>query len=64
LITALGSQSITLAHHAQRLVREAAFLLTFGTRPRIRAALFARLCAGRRLDGTLGSALERRGDGS
>jgi alkylation response protein AidB-like acyl-CoA dehydrogenase len=47
LITALGSPSITLEHHAQRLAREALFLLTFGTRPAIRAALSARLCAGR-----------------
>jgi len=64
LITALGSQSITLSHHAQRLLREAAFLLTFGTRPRIRELLFAHLCAGRRAGGTLGPALGGRGDGS
>jgi alkylation response protein AidB-like acyl-CoA dehydrogenase len=43
VITALGSRSILLEHHAQRLLRESAFLLTFGTRPAIRAALLAGL---------------------
>jgi hypothetical protein len=34
-----GSASIRLHQRAQRLVREAAFLLVFGSRPQIRAAL-------------------------
>jgi alkylation response protein AidB-like acyl-CoA dehydrogenase len=34
-----GSRSLLLDHHPQRLVREATFLLTFGTRPAIRSAL-------------------------
>jgi hypothetical protein len=34
-----GSRSIFEDHHAQRLYREAAFLLVFGSRPSIRAAL-------------------------
>jgi alkylation response protein AidB-like acyl-CoA dehydrogenase len=39
LIVHQGSQSIFEDHHAQRLYREAAFLLVFGSRPSIRAAL-------------------------
>jgi alkylation response protein AidB-like acyl-CoA dehydrogenase len=38
-----GSDSVTLDRHAQRLAREALFLLVFGTRPLIRAALLERL---------------------
>jgi alkylation response protein AidB-like acyl-CoA dehydrogenase len=38
-----GSRSITRDHHAQRLAREALFLLVFGTRPGIRASLLERL---------------------
>ncbi|MGQ0521989.1 MAG: acyl-CoA dehydrogenase family protein [Actinomycetota bacterium] len=38
-----GSSSVTLDRHAQRLAREALFLLVFGTRPPIRAALLERL---------------------
>jgi alkylation response protein AidB-like acyl-CoA dehydrogenase len=38
-----GSRSILLGQHAQRLAREASFLLVFGTRPPIRDALLARL---------------------
>jgi alkylation response protein AidB-like acyl-CoA dehydrogenase len=38
-----GSRAILRDDHAQRLVREAAFLLVFGTRPGIRDALRARL---------------------
>jgi alkylation response protein AidB-like acyl-CoA dehydrogenase len=34
-----GSRSVLLTDHAQRLLREAAFLLVFGSRPRIRASL-------------------------
>lgn len=37
-----GSRSILLGQHAQRLAREALFLLVFGTRPPIRDALLAR----------------------
>ena len=40
-----GSRSLLADHHAQRLVREAAFLLTFGTRPAIRHALLRRFAA-------------------
>lgn len=38
-----GSRSVLTGAHAQRLVREATFLLVFGTRPGIRAALLERL---------------------
>jgi alkylation response protein AidB-like acyl-CoA dehydrogenase len=40
-----GSRGILLDQHAQRLVREAMFLLVFGSRPAIRAELLARLLA-------------------
>lgn len=40
-----GSRSLLMDHHAQRLMREAAFLLTFGTRPAIRAGLLRRFGA-------------------
>ena len=40
-----GSRSITAGQHAQRLVREAVFLLVFGSRPGIRADLLRRLGA-------------------
>jgi hypothetical protein len=40
-----GSKGILLDQHAQRLVREAMFLLVFGSRPAIRAELLARLLA-------------------
>jgi alkylation response protein AidB-like acyl-CoA dehydrogenase len=42
-ITTCGSRSIALDQHAQRLGREALFLLVFGSRPAIRAALLAEL---------------------
>jgi alkylation response protein AidB-like acyl-CoA dehydrogenase len=48
-----GSRSVLLDAHAQRLVREAAFLLVFGSRPAIRTALLDRLttpCHTRRED--------------
>ncbi|MEX2225614.1 MAG: acyl-CoA dehydrogenase family protein [Dehalococcoidia bacterium] len=45
LSVATGSRSLLREHHAQRLVREATFLLTFGTRPAIRAGLLERLGA-------------------
>ncbi|MDI3390240.1 acyl-CoA dehydrogenase family protein [Streptomyces sp. B-S-A8] len=38
-----GSRSVLLQEHAQRLVREATFLLLFGSRPGIRTALLDRL---------------------
>ena len=44
-ITRLGSQSIRLDAQAQRLGREALFLLVFGSRVAIRAALLAELGA-------------------
>ena len=40
-----GSRGILLDQHAQRLVREAMFLLVFGSRPAIKAELLARLLA-------------------
>jgi len=38
-----GSRSIRLDQHAQRLAREATFLLVFASRPQVRAALLDRL---------------------
>jgi hypothetical protein len=38
-----GSSSLLLGQHPQRLMREAMFLLNFGTRPAIRAGLLQRL---------------------
>jgi len=38
-----GSRGVLAGHHASRLVREAAFLLVFGTRPAIRDELLSRL---------------------
>jgi alkylation response protein AidB-like acyl-CoA dehydrogenase len=43
LVVSAGSRSILVDHHAQRLAREAMFLLVFGTRPTIRTALLQRL---------------------
>ena len=40
-----GSRSITVAQHPQRLVREALFLLVFGSRPGIKSALLHQLGA-------------------
>jgi alkylation response protein AidB-like acyl-CoA dehydrogenase len=40
-----GSRSITVDQHAQRLAREAVFLLVFGSRPGIKSALLRRLGA-------------------
>jgi alkylation response protein AidB-like acyl-CoA dehydrogenase len=40
-----GSRSITVDHHPQRLVREALFLLVFGSRPGIKSALLQRFGA-------------------
>jgi alkylation response protein AidB-like acyl-CoA dehydrogenase len=38
-----GARAVRLDQHAQRLIREAAFLLVFGSRPTIKAALLSRL---------------------
>jgi alkylation response protein AidB-like acyl-CoA dehydrogenase len=46
LITHSGSRSIAGASHAQRLAREALFLLVFGSRPAIASALLEQLGAG------------------
>jgi alkylation response protein AidB-like acyl-CoA dehydrogenase len=43
LVVAQGSPSLLPAQHAQRLLREAAFLQVFGSRPAIRHALLHRL---------------------
>jgi alkylation response protein AidB-like acyl-CoA dehydrogenase len=43
LMVHTGSRSVRRDDHAQRLIREAAFLLVFGTRPAIREALLGRL---------------------
>jgi alkylation response protein AidB-like acyl-CoA dehydrogenase len=43
LMVHTGSRSVLRDDHAQRLIREAAFLLVFGTRPSIREALLERL---------------------
>jgi hypothetical protein len=48
LIAALGSESLGTDHHAQRLAREAAFLIAFGSRPAIRHALLRLLASPRR----------------
>jgi alkylation response protein AidB-like acyl-CoA dehydrogenase len=45
LIVSQGSTSILAGQHAQRLYREAAFLLVFGSRPATRTALLRRLGA-------------------
>jgi alkylation response protein AidB-like acyl-CoA dehydrogenase len=45
LVIAQGSTSLLPAQHAQRLLREAAFLQVFGCRPAIRGALLRRLGA-------------------
>jgi alkylation response protein AidB-like acyl-CoA dehydrogenase len=47
LIVTRGSTSLFPQQHAQRLLREAAFLQVFGTRPAIRDALLRRLTASR-----------------
>jgi alkylation response protein AidB-like acyl-CoA dehydrogenase len=43
LTVTTGSRAVLAGEHAQRLVREATFLLVFGSRPAIRTALAARL---------------------
>jgi hypothetical protein len=39
LTVATGARAVLRDHHAQRLVREAMFLLVFGSRPPIKSAL-------------------------
>jgi len=48
LIVSRGSSSILSTDHAQRLAREALFLLTFGTRPAIQSSLVELLTRGSR----------------
>jgi len=43
LVVAGGARSILAGHHAERLAREALFLLVFGSRPAIRDALLERI---------------------
>ena len=43
LMAHVGSRAILREEHAQRLAREAQFLLIFGNRPMIREALLAEL---------------------
>ena len=43
LLAQTGSGSVLLSHHAQRLYREAGFLLVFGSRPAIKRELLAQL---------------------
>ena len=45
LVVTAGSSALLMTHHAQRLARESIFLLTFGTRPSIRAGLLRELRA-------------------
>ncbi len=45
LVVTAGSRSLLADQHGQRLVREATFLLGFGTRPSIKAGLLGRLGA-------------------
>jgi len=45
LVTSTGGRSILAGQHAERLAREALFLLVFGSRPAIRTALLQRLGA-------------------
>jgi alkylation response protein AidB-like acyl-CoA dehydrogenase len=44
-VTHAGSRALLPDHHAQRLAREATFLLVFATRPKIRTALLGTLTA-------------------
>jgi alkylation response protein AidB-like acyl-CoA dehydrogenase len=45
LVVATGSGALRVGEHAQRLAREALFLLVFGSRPALRSALLERLGA-------------------
>jgi len=46
LMVQSGSRSVLADHHAQRLYREAGFLLVFGSRPAIKQELLNRLVSG------------------
>ncbi|HEX6498294.1 MAG TPA: acyl-CoA dehydrogenase family protein [Micromonosporaceae bacterium] len=46
LAVGTGARAVRVDQHAQRLLREALFLLVFGSRPAIRAALLDRLTGG------------------
>lgn len=46
LVVRTGSRAVLVDEHAQRLYREAMFLLVFGSRPMIKESLFARVAAG------------------
>jgi hypothetical protein len=62
LTAATGARAVLHDEHAQRLVREATFLLVFGSRPTIKTALLDRLTAAalasERLDGFAGERLD------
>ena len=47
LVVTAGARAVLRDQHPQRLLREASFLLVFGSRPTIRAALLDRLATGR-----------------
>jgi alkylation response protein AidB-like acyl-CoA dehydrogenase len=47
LVAVTGSSAVLAGAHAERLAREALFLLVFGSRPAIRTALVAELGGGR-----------------
>jgi len=49
-----GGSAVTVGQHAQRLAREAVFLLVFGSRPGIKSALLQRLGAAGRPSGIRG----------
>ena len=46
LMVHVGSRSVLQDEHAQRIAREAMFLLVFGNRPMIRTALLDQLIPG------------------
>lgn len=48
LIASRGSRALLRSDHAQRLAREALFLLVFGSRPKVRTALVGALVSGMR----------------
>ena len=50
-VSAVGSRSVLMDQHAQRLAREAVFLLAFGQRPAIRAALLEQFGAAPQIRG-------------
>ncbi|HEU4424409.1 MAG TPA: acyl-CoA dehydrogenase family protein [Pilimelia sp.] len=54
LVASVGSRAVLLEEHAQRLLREATFLLVFGARPAIREALLERLDSAQPAGGAAG----------